>query len=96
MSETFVSEGGPLPDAPGMAPEHTGTMTSPSCQYTDIALTLQQAIRDREAVIDGADASLVIGGSCGNPSIGSVSASADGDARRHFCGEHVLQERIQR
>jgi hypothetical protein len=71
-------------------------MTPPAatCQYVDVALVLQQAIRDRETASGGGGgASIAIGDACGKASIGSVDR---GGSRRHFCADHVLIEQISR
>ena len=74
---------------------HTASMTPPAatCQYVDVALVLQQAIRERETASGGDAASIAIGDACGKASIGSVDR---GGSRRHFCADHVLIERISR
>jgi len=74
---------------------HTASMTSPAatCQYVDVALVLQQAIRERETANGGVAASIGIGDACGKASIGSVDR---GGSRRHFCADHVLIEQISR
>jgi len=69
------------------------TLSMPTCQHVDLALSLQQMIRERETSEGGAPASLAIGDACGNRSIGSVDV--DG-AQHHFCGDHVLQDRVLR
>ena len=62
-----------------------------ACEHVDVALSLQQTIRDR----DGSGvAEVVIGDACGEPSIGSVD-DLDG-SRRHFCALHRLQAPIVR
>ncbi|MGZ8630980.1 MAG: hypothetical protein ACXWZF_08455 [Actinomycetota bacterium] len=70
-------------------------MTDPlaTCQYVDVALFMQQMIRERETMERGAPATLAIGDACGRPSIGSVDT--DG-VRHHFCADHVLEERVLR
>ena len=78
----------------GLGRAHTASMTLPAatCQYVDVALVLQQAIRERETA-NGGVASIAIGDACGKASIGSVER---GGSRRHFCGDHVLIEQISR
>lgn len=64
-----------------------------TCQHIDLALSLQQTIREREAAQSGASSAVTIGEACGKPSIGSVHN--DGVQHR-FCADHVLEERISR
>ena len=79
----------------GLEQAHTASMTPPAatCQYVDVALVLQQAIRERETANGGGAASIAIGDACGKTSIGSVDR---GGSRRHFCADHVLIEQISR
>ena len=79
----------------GAGRAHTAPMTPPAatCQYVDVALVLQQAIRERETASGGGAASIAIGDACGKASIGSVDR---GGSRRHFCADHVLIEQISR
>lgn len=74
---------------------HTGAMTDsfPTCQHVDLALLMQQMIRERESSDGGAPATVAIGDPCGRPAIGAVEA--DG-VQHHFCDAHVLKERILR
>lgn len=65
----------------------------PTCQYVDVALLMQQMIRERETADGGAPATVAIGDACGKPSIGSVEL--DGELHR-FCADHVLEDRIHR
>lgn len=71
-----------------------GTMSTPPCQYVDVALALQQTIRERVSRDHGTAPGHIIGEPCGEPSVGSVSA-ADGTCE-HFCGRHPLEPRIIR
>lgn len=64
-----------------------------ACQHVDVALSLQQMIRDREPAQGVGLSSAAIGEACGRPSIGSVYN--DG-VRHRFCADHVLEERISR
>ncbi len=64
-----------------------------TCQHVDLALSLQQTIRERETAQGGAPSAVTIGGACGRPSIGSVHT--DGVQHR-FCAGHVVEERISR
>jgi len=66
-------------------------MTTSTCDHVDMALSLQQAIRDRSALGRVGEA---IGEACGEPAVGSVD-HVDG-SRRHFCGLHPLEPRIVR
>ena len=79
----------------GVGRANTASMTLPParCQYVDVALVLQQAIRERETASGGVAASIAIGDACGKASIGSVER---GGSRRHFCADHVLIEQISR
>ena len=79
----------------GAQAAHTASMMPPAatCQYVDVALVLQQVIREREAANGGVPASIAIGDACGKASIGSVEY---GGVRQHFCADHVLLERISR
>jgi len=72
---------------------HTARMTDPlpPCQYVDLALVMQQMIRERES--EGGTTTVRIGESCGKPSVGAIDA--DG-VRHHFCADHVLKERVLR
>lgn len=74
---------------------HTARMTdnlSP-CQYVDVALVMQQMIRERESADGGSPTTVAIGDPCGRPSVGTV----DVDGVRHsFCSDHVLKERVLR
>lgn len=64
-----------------------------TCQYVDVALSLQQTIRERETAQGGAPSAVTIGEACGRPSIGSVH----NDGVQHpFCADHVVEERISR
>ncbi len=74
---------------------HTARMTDPlpPCQYFDVALVMQQMIREREAHTGGDPTAVAIGDPCGKPSVGAIDA--DG-VRRHFCADHVLKERVLR
>jgi hypothetical protein len=64
-----------------------------TCQHVDLALSLQQMIREREPGGGALPATVAIGEACGKRSIGSV----DNDGvRHHFCADHVLEERISR
>jgi hypothetical protein len=64
-----------------------------SCQHVDVALSLQQTIRERETAHGDTPPAVTIGEACGQPSIGSV----ENDGVRHrFCGDHVLETRISR
>ena len=83
-----------MADARDTRPGDTGTMISPPCQYVDVALSLQQTIRERASRDHGTAPGLVIGEPCGEPSVGSIAA-ADG-TREHFCGRHPLEPRIIR
>jgi hypothetical protein len=67
-----------------------GRMTL-ACEHVDVALSLQQTIRDRDRD-RGPD--VVIGDACGEPSVGSID-DVDG-SRRHFCSRHRLQAPIVR
>ena len=51
----------------GLGRAHTASMTLPAatCQYVDVALVLQQAIRERETANGGVAASIAIGDACG-------------------------------
>ncbi|MGH2629560.1 MAG: hypothetical protein ACRDHI_03240 [Actinomycetota bacterium] len=69
-------------------------MNPPPCQYVDVALSLQQTIRERATREDGTAPGLIIGEPCGEPSVGSVAAG-DG-TREHFCERHPLEPRIVR
>lgn len=83
----------PIPGEAGTA--HTAPMTdlSLTCQHVDVALSLQQTIRERETAQSGTPSAVTIGAACGQPSIGSV----ENDGVRHrFCTDHVLEERISR
>ncbi|HVF08206.1 MAG TPA: hypothetical protein VNC60_06485 [Actinomycetota bacterium] len=64
-----------------------------TCQRVDVALSLQQMIRDRETAPGSFPTTVAIGEACGKPSIGSVET--DG-VRHRFCSDHVLEERISR
>jgi hypothetical protein len=64
-----------------------------TCEYTDVALSLQQTIREREAANGGAPMTVTIGEACGKPSVGSIE---DDGVRRQFCGDHVRFERVLR
>lgn len=64
-----------------------------TCEYVDVALSMQQLIREREAGQSDTTA-LVIGDPCGEPSIGSISGEEG--ARLHFCAKHVRYERVVR
>jgi hypothetical protein len=66
-------------------------MTSAACDHVDVALALQQTIRER-IVPDTSDAA--IGEACGEPSVGFVD-DIDG-SRRHFCALHPREPRIVR
>ena len=79
----------------GLGRAHSASMTPPAatCQHVDVALVLQQAIRERETASGDAAASIAIGDACGKVSIGSVDR---GGAPRHFCADHVLAEQISR
>lgn len=66
-------------------------MTSAACAHVDVALSLQQTIRER---IEPGDVGEVIGGACGEPSVGFVD-DVDG-SRRHFCALHPLEPPIGR
>jgi len=74
---------------------HTQAMTPamPPCEHVDVALSLQQMIRERETSQGGVPATVAIGSACGDASIGSIDT--DG-VRHHFCGDHVLRERVVR
>ena len=74
---------------------HTARMTEPlpSCQYFDVALVMQQMIRERESADGGTPTTVAIGDACGRPSVGAIDA--DG-VRHHFCADHVLEERVLR
>ena len=76
-------------------PAEEGTMAEPSppCEYTDVALTMQQMIRERETAEGGAPATDEIGEACGAPSVGSIEI--DG-VRRYFCAVHAIEEPIIR
>jgi hypothetical protein len=76
-------------------PAEEGTMTDqlPPCEYTDVALTMQQMIRERETVESGAESTAEIGEACGAPSVGSIEI--DG-VRHYFCAVHVIEEPIVR
>jgi hypothetical protein len=65
-----------------------------TCQYVDVALVMQQMIRERETAKIGAPATVAIGDACGKPAIGSVPD--DDGSRHHFCADHVLEERVLR
>lgn len=64
----------------------------PACQYVDVALLMQQMIREREFV-PGSPSTVAIGDACGKLPIGSIDN--DGE-RHHFCADHVLRERVRR
>lgn len=74
---------------------HTAAMTDtiPTCQHVDLALLMQQMIRERETSDGAAPATVAIGDPCGKPAIGAIEA--DG-VRRHFCADHVLKEKVLR
>ncbi len=74
---------------------HTARMTDPPspCQYVDVALVMQQMIRERESADGGAPATVAIGDPCGKASVGAIDT--DG-GRHHFCADHVLEERVLR
>jgi len=76
-------------------PAEEGTMAEPlpPCEYTDVALTMQQMIRERATAESGAPATDEIGEACGAPSVGSIEI--DG-VRRYFCAAHVIEEPIVR
>jgi hypothetical protein len=76
-------------------PAEEGTMAEPlpPCEYTDVALTMQQMIRERETADGGAAATDEIGEACGAPSVGSIEI--DG-VRRYFCAIHAIEEPIVR
>ncbi|HEX7247709.1 MAG TPA: hypothetical protein VF351_06375 [Actinomycetota bacterium] len=64
-----------------------------TCQHVDVALSLQQMIRERETALGGIPATVAIGEACGKLSTGSVEI----DGVHHpFCTDHVLEERISR
>ena len=67
-------------------------VTLAGCEHVDVALSLQQTIRERDP--RHAVPSATIGGACGEPSIGSVD-DVDG-TRRHFCALHRLEAPILR
>lgn len=83
-----------MADAPLPGEAHSRLMNDPAfCQHVDVALSLQQMIRERESARGGFPATVAIGEACGRPSIGSVET----DGVRHpFCAAHVLEERISR
>lgn len=66
-------------------------MTSSACAHVDVALSLQQTIRER---LSPGDVGAVIGEACGEPSMGFVD-DLDG-SRRHFCALHPLEPQIVR
>jgi hypothetical protein len=76
-------------------PAEEGTMAEslPPCQYTDVALTMQQMIRERATEESGAPETDEIGEACGAPSVGSVEIEG---VRRYFCAAHVIEEPIVR
>ncbi len=85
----------PMADAHPIGRAHTAPMTDLllTCQHVDLALSLQQTIRERETAQGGAPLAVEIGEVCGKPSIGSV----ENDGVQHrFCAGHVLEERISR
>jgi hypothetical protein len=78
------------PEAQETAPMPPQT---PPCDYVDVALSMQQLIRDREPS-GPTGAAVVIGDPCGEPSVGSVGT--DDGGRDHFCARHVRYERVVR
>ena len=67
-------------------------MTLTVCDHVDVALSLQQTIRERDP--EGPLSGRTIGGACGEPAVGSVD-DLDG-SRRHFCALHPLEAPIVR
>ena len=61
------------------------------CQNVDLALSLQQTIREREAPEPPSAVRYDI---CGKPSVGYLDG--DDDTRLHFCAGHVRQPQIVR
>jgi hypothetical protein len=70
-------------------------MTDPlsPCQYVDVALVMQQMIRERESADGGTPTTVAIGDPCGKSSVGAIET--DG-VRHHFCTDHVLEQRVLR
>jgi len=64
-----------------------------TCQYVDVALVMQQIIRERDSAESGGPATMTIGDACGKPSIGSIEL--DGLHHR-FCAAHVVEARVLR
>jgi hypothetical protein len=64
-----------------------------TCEHVDVALLMQQLVRDREVVGSGAPTTVSIGDACGRPATGWVEL--DG-LRRHYCPEHVVPDRVCR
>jgi hypothetical protein len=67
-------------------------MTLTACEHVDVALSLQQTIRERDAA-DHASGE-TIGQACGEPAVGFVVV-VDG-SHRHFCALHPLEAPIVR
>lgn len=86
---------GRMADAPDALEPQTDEMTDPTltCQHVDLALSLQQTIRERETEHGIAPATEAIGEACGRHAIGMVEH--DG-VRHRFCAGHVLEDRISR
>jgi hypothetical protein len=64
-----------------------------TCEHVDMALLMQQLVRDREVVDSRDPTTVAIGDACGRPAIGSVEL--DG-LRHHYCPEHVVPDRVLR
>jgi hypothetical protein len=89
-----------MADAPDALEPQTDEMTDPTltdptltCQHVDLALSLQQTIRERDTEHGIAPATEAIGEACGRQAIGMVEH--DG-VRHRFCAGHVLEDRISR
>jgi hypothetical protein len=72
--------------------EDAEAMTLTACDHVDVALSLQQTIRERD--VAGRVSGQAIGRACGQPSVGFVE-DIDG-SRRHFCALHPLEAPIVR
>lgn len=67
-------------------------MTLTACDHVDVALSLQQTIRERDAADQTSGET--IGEACGEPAVGYVDA-LDG-SRQHFCARHPMEAPIVR
>jgi len=64
-----------------------------TCEHVNVALMMQQMIRERDTAGGGAPATEEIGEVCGAPAVGSVEIEG---VRHYFCAAHVIEEPIVR